>query len=353
LKRWLTSIYNMWMKTFRPTLMVDVRRLRVLRELKARSTIGATAKALHLTPSAISQQIAALSRDIGAPLLMPHGRGVRLTPQSLLLLGYAAQVDTLLERARGDLLGMEAGAIANVAIGGFATAISGLVAPALTRLSRERPGIHLSIEEIQAPECFTDLDRGDLDMVITVDYASGPHRGDVRYYRQELLDDPLLVAVSDRHVLARRRAIDLRALATEQWIVGATHGPCREAALAACGAAGFNPEVTHRVNDWNALLDLVAVGCGVALIPRLAVNGGVMRGVTVRPLAGRARPSRHIYAAVRAGAERSPATAATLSALAAAAHCEVVDRSLLTERPLDEASRRRTRTLWQSSQRRQ
>lgn len=299
--------------------MVDVRRLRVLSELKARSTIGATAKALHLTPSAISQQIAALSRDIGAPLLMPHGRGVRLTPQSLLLLSYAAQVDTLLERARGDLLAMESGAIADVALGTFATAMSGLVVPALTRLNRERPGIHLSIEETQAPECFTSLDRGELDIVITVDYASGPHRGDVRYHRLELLDDPLLAVVSTRHALARRRAIDLRALAAEQWIVGATHGPCREATLAACGAAGFNPEVKHRVNDWNALLDLVAVGCGVALIPRLAVSGGAMRGVTLRPLAGRARPSRHVYAAVRAGAERSPGTAATLAAIAAAA----------------------------------
>jgi DNA-binding transcriptional LysR family regulator len=299
--------------------MVDIRRLRVLRELKARSTIGATARALNLTPSAISQQIAALSRDIGAPLLMPHGRGVRLTPQSLLLLGYAVQVDTLLERARGDLLSMESGAIAKVAVGAFATAISGLVVPALTRLNRERPGIHLSFEETQAPECFTSLDRGELDIVITVDYASGPHRGDVRYHRQELLDDPLLVAVSARHLLSRQRAIDLRALATEQWIVGATHDPCRDATLAACGAAGFNPEIEHRVNDWNALLDLVAAGCGVALIPRLAVNRGVMRGVTLRPVAGRARPGRHIYAAVRAGAERSPGTAATLSALAAAA----------------------------------
>jgi DNA-binding transcriptional LysR family regulator len=305
--------------------MVDVRRLRVLRELQARSTIGATAQALHLTPSAISQQIAALTRDVGAPLLIPHGRGVRLTPQSLLLLDYAAQVDALLERACGELSSMEAGVVGRVAVGAFATAISGLVAPALTRLRSQRPGIRQSIEEMQAPECFTSLDRGDLDIAITVDYASGPHHGDVRYYRQELLDDPLLIAVSERHALARRRSIDLRALAKEQWIVGAAHGPCQEAALSACAAAGFNPEVAHRVNDWTALLHLVSARCGVALIPRMAVNERMMRGVILRPLAGRARPNRHIYAVVRAGAERSPAIAATLSALVAAAGNRVLN----------------------------
>ena len=313
------------MKSFRQGLIVDVRRLRVLGELKSRSTIGATARALNLTPSAISQQIAALSRDIGVPLLAPHGRGVRLTPQAQLLLEHAALVDAQLERARADLAAMAGGAIGRVALGAFATAVSGLVATALTHLQRQRPGIRLSIEETEAPECFTCLDRGDLDIAITVDYGSGPHHGDVRYHRQELLDDPLLVAVPERHPLARRKSIDLRALAKEHWIVGAVHGPCREAGLAACAAAGFNPDVAHRVNDWTALVRLVAAGCGVALIPYLAVDAGRLCGVALRPPTGRGRPGRHIYAAVRAGAERSPVIASVLSALVAAAQERSVD----------------------------
>lgn len=91
------------MKSFRRDLSIDVRRLRLLRELRAHSTIGATARALHLTPSAVSQQIAGLSRDLGVPMLAPRGRGVRLTPQAELLLEHAALIDAQLERARADL----------------------------------------------------------------------------------------------------------------------------------------------------------------------------------------------------------------------------------------------------------
>lgn len=140
-------------------------------------------------------------------------------------------------------------------------------------------------------------------------------RDDVRYHRRELLDDPLLVALCQHHALASRASIDLRALARERWIIGAARGPCREAGLAACAAAGFNPDVAQRVNDWAALLRLTAADCGVALIPRLAINTGSLRGVVLRQVRGPTRPSRHIYAAVRSGAERSPILAPVLSAL--------------------------------------
>ena len=305
------------MKSFRRDLSIDVRRLRLLRELRTHLTIGATARALHLTPSAVSQQIAGLSRDLGFPMLAPRGRGVRLTPQAELLLEHAALIDAQLERARADLSAMEQGLVGRVAIGAFATAISGLVAPAVLQLRRQFPRLRPWIEEIDAPECFTRLDRGDLDLVITVDFESGPHRDDVRYHRRELLDDPLLVALCQHHALASRTSIDLRDLARERWIIGAARGPCREAGLAACAAAGFNPDVAHRVNDWAALIRLTAADCGVALIPRLAINTSSLRGVVVRPVHGLAHPSRHIYAAVRAGAESSPTLAPLLSALQA------------------------------------
>jgi DNA-binding transcriptional LysR family regulator len=306
------------MKSFSRGLKVDVRRLHVLRELRLRSTIGATAQALNLTPSAVSQQIAALSRDIGVPLLAPNGRGVRLTPQALLLLEHATLIDAQLERARADLAAMEEGTVGRFAVGAFATAVSGLVAPAIERLREQRPGIGIGVEEAEAPECFVRLDRGDLDIVIAVDYRSGPSREDARYHREELLDDPLWVAVPEGHPQAKRVSIDLQTLAKERWIMGAMHGPCLEATLGACAAAGFNPEVAHRVNDWSAFAPLVATG-SVGLIPHLGINTTLLRGVAVRPVAGRWRPSRHLYLAIRAGAERSPAMAAVLSALQAAA----------------------------------
>lgn len=293
---------------------IDIRRLRVLRELRQLRTIGATARALGLTPSAVSQQLSGLSREIGVPLLAPQGRGVRLTPQAELLLERAAAIDAELERARADLAAFEEGNVGRVAVGSFATAITGIVAPALERLRRERPRLRLAVQEI-GNAGFSLLDRGELDVFITVDHRGGPPRNDPRYVRADLFDDHLLVAVPEGHPLSARPAIDLVALADERWIIGGTGGPCQEAGLTACAAAGFAPAVVHSVDDWNALLRLVSAGCGVGLVPELALGGVPPAGVVLRPPEGPLRPCRHLYAVVRAGAERSPAIAPVVSAL--------------------------------------
>jgi len=295
------------------TFTIDIRRLRVLRELRQRGTIGATAKALALTPSAISQQLSALAREIGAPLLAPQGRGVRLTPQAELLLEHGSAIDAQLERARADLAALEEGVVGRVVIGAFGTAITGVVAPAIERLRRERPRLRLAVRE-QGPECFALLDRGELDLAISVDHRGGPTRGDPRYARWELLDDPLLVALPAGHRRAGAAAVDLLALAGEPWIMGGIGGPCREVAPAACAAAGFTPDVAHEVDDWGAALCLVAAGCGVSLVPELATRS-LPRGVVLRAPAGPHRPRRHLFAAARSGAQRLPAVAAVVAAL--------------------------------------
>jgi len=301
------------MESIRSTFTIDIRRLRVLRELRERGTIGATAKALALTPSAISQQISALGREVGVRLLAPQGRGVRLTPQAELLLEHANAIDAQLERARADLAALEEGVVGRVVVGAFGTAITGVVAPALERLRRERPRLLLVVRE-QGPECFRLLDRGELDLAISVDHAGGPTRGDPRYARWELLDDLLLVALPAGHRLAGEADVDLLALAEERWIMGGIGGPCREVAPAACAAAGFTPEVVHEVDDWGAALRLVAAGCGVGLVPELATRAPPA-GVVLRRPAGPLRPRRHLFAAARSGAERSPAIAAVVEAL--------------------------------------
>ncbi|HEX7622428.1 MAG TPA: LysR family transcriptional regulator, partial [Anaeromyxobacteraceae bacterium] len=293
------------MQSSRSTFTIDIRRLRVLRELQQRGTLAATARAMGLTTSAISQQLAALGREVGVPLLAPQGRGVRLTQQAELLLDHASAIDAQLERARADLAAFEEGAVGRVVVGAFASAITGLVAPALQRLRRERPRLRLEIQEVGG-ECFARLDRGELDLVVTVDHRGGPTRGDGRYTRWDLLDDPLHVAVPRGHPLAARPTIDLLALAGEPWIVGGAGGPCQESALAACASAGFAPDVVHWLDDWTAVLTLVAAGCGVGLVPRLAVAPPAPPGVVLRPPAGPRQPCRHLYAAVRAGAETSP-----------------------------------------------
>ncbi len=307
------------MEPFSKTFNIDTRRLRVLREMRERGTVTATAEALNLTPSAISQQITALSREVGAPLLTPQGRGVRLTPQAILLLEHALAIEAQLERARSDLAAFNEGIVGHVVLGTFATAITSLVAPALVLLRRDRPRLEVSVRAVKPPLCFTHLDSGALDVVIALDYPNGPHRNDPRYSRRDLLRDPFLVAIPIDHSMASRTSLELGELADQPWILGGSGGPCGETSLAACIAAGFNPDIRHYMDDWNATLALVDIGCGVALVPRLAVPTILPQGVLLKPIAGDQRPSRCIYAAIRTGAEEFPSLAPVLDAIRQAA----------------------------------
>ncbi|WP_394829039.1 LysR family transcriptional regulator [Pendulispora albinea] len=262
---------------------IDVRRLRILRELREHRTVVATARAVHLTPSAVSQQLAALSREVGAPLMARQGRGVRLTPQAMLLLDHAAVMLAQMERARADLEAFEAREVRPVAVGAFATAIQSFVAPAIRMLARKVPALRVVVQEIEAPEVLVRLDAGDLDLMVTIDYRSGPTRGDARYARRDLLLDPYDVVLPAKHHLAQRRTLTLTDLNEESWILGASSGPCGEVTRAACTSAGFSPNIRHHVNEWTAVFTLVAANQGVALAPRLATDARY-EGIVIRPL---------------------------------------------------------------------
>lgn len=296
---------------------IDLDQLRTLRELRERGTVTATAQALHLTPSAVSQQVAALSRSVGAPMLARHGRRVTLTPQAVILLGHADRVHAELEAAQANLAAFEDGRAGVVSVGAFATAITGLVVPALEMLAGQRPGISLRVGEAEPPGCLTSLDTGELDVAVTVDYPLGPSRNDSRYHRTELRRDPLHLVVPATHARAGGQRLAIRDLAGEAWVTGATGHPCSEITMAACTAAGVSPRIVHRVDSWEAALALVACGAGVALVPELALD--VHRpGVSVLAVSPD-QPARNVFAAVRSGSQDAPHIATVLAALSAVA----------------------------------
>ena len=280
--------------------------------------MAATAAVLHLTPSAVSQQLAGLSREVGVPLLAKQGRGVRLTAEAQLLLGHADTILAQLERARADLTAYHAGDVGTVRVGAFATGVAAIVAPALSLLRVAQPRLELMICEIEAPACFSALDNQQLDLVVTVDYRGGPRRNDPRYHRWPLLDDPLDLVLPADHALTTRVPLQLADLATERWITGTADHPCTDIALAACGAAGFAADIAHRTNDWTAVLALVAAGAGVALVPRLVRDLNPL-DVAVTWRSVNEPPARIIYAAARAGSETTPVLRHALSALSATA----------------------------------
>ncbi len=301
------------MTTFSRDFTIDPRRLRVLREIQSRGTVTAAADGLHLTPSAVSQQVAVLSRELGMPLLEKVGRGVRLTGQARLLLEHGSIVQAQLERARADLTALADGRIGNLVVAGFATAISGLIAPAIAELANSHPGITVSAVESEPPDLFTQVDSGDVDVAVAVDYRKVPPRTDRHYFRVDLLADPLEAALPVGHRLANAAGIDLRDLADDVFVAAMPGSSCSEVTLAACAAAGFNPDVRHFSTTWEAVVALVGVGCGVALVPRLAQPLD-RPDVVFRPVES-GRACRNVFAAVRAGAQDEPARAAVLAVL--------------------------------------
>ncbi|WP_327428881.1 LysR family transcriptional regulator [Streptomyces sp. NBC_01236] len=293
------------MEPISETFTVDLRRLTVLRELQRRGTLARTAEALHLTPSAVSQQIAALAREAGVPLTERDGRGVRLTGQARVLLAHADLIAAQLERARADLAAYGAGGRGSVTIGCFSSGILGLLPGAMRALSARLPHVRLDVVEAEPPDLFTALDAGQVDVAVAVDFAAAPPHTDRRYTRTDLFTDVLDLAVPAGHRLAGRERVALRDLATDAWIVGDARSCCGAVTRSVCAAAGFTPDIRHAVNDWGALAALVEADQGVALIPRLVRPLYAHRRVTLLTTEG-TPPSRNVFVAVRAGSEGDP-----------------------------------------------
>ena len=289
--------------------MDDLRRFRVLREFRERETVTATAKALHLTPSAVSQQLAGLGRDVGFPVIERRGRGVALTLRGRRLLNHADRVFAQIERARHDLGSFNSSLHGTVTIGASATALIG-IAPDVLHSALTLSGATIHLLESDPPEVFDHLDAGRVDIAVAVKFTGSPGTGDPRYWTIDLGEDLLDVALPDGHPLAGQTEVSLAELAEDSWITGAADGCCAVLTLAACAAVGFNPQIRHRIDDLHALTAHVAGGHGVALIPRLA-HRALPDGLVVRPVAGGA-PRRHLTAAVRDGAQDSPLIAAVL-----------------------------------------
>jgi len=294
--------------------MVDLRRLRALRAVADHGTLAAAADALHLTPSAVSQQLSALEREVGHALLEPSGRSVRLTPAAHVLLGHADALFAQLEKLEGDLAAQDAAPRGEVRIGGFPTALAGLLAPAAPPLRAVAPAVTLRVQEAETPEAVAMLVARDVDLILAMECSSAPRRDDTRFHREELLGDVLDAVLPVDHPLAGRARIDLADLEGETWVAPPIGWSCDEVFMGSCRTAGYSPRIAHRAGDWQATMGLVAGGLGISLVPRLA-HTAPPPGVVIVPLTG-VPPKRHVFVACRAGAESSPAIRAVLDALA-------------------------------------
>ena len=292
--------------------MLDVRRLRVLREVASRGSFSAAADALNFTQSAVSQQIAALEREAGTILVERSARGVRLTEAGEALVRHTDVILARLADAEAELEAIAGLRGGRLRVGAFPTAAATLVPRAIAIFRDRHPAVDLSLVPAEPEEGAAKLRSGDVDIALMIDAFWGEPIGGAGLERVHLLDDPMYVCLPAGHRLAGRSRIKLEDLSDEAWMLGATGG-CPDTAifLRACEKAGFEPRVGFHTDDYNAIQGFVAAGMGVSVIPDLALST-VREDVVIRAIGPKA-PLRKISAATLEDAYRSPAVEAMLA----------------------------------------
>jgi DNA-binding transcriptional LysR family regulator len=289
--------------------MLDVRKLRLLRELAHRGTIAAVADALAYTPSAVSQQLAALEREAGVPLLARTGRRVELTAAGSLLVGHAESVLAELERASAALAEARTGLVGPLRIGAFPTAMRTIVPPALVTLGRDHPGLELTVTELDPAAMSAALRAGTLDVGLLHEYDYVPLVPDPALDTESLTEETMYLA-STGLVESTPDSDPIALCRGMPWIMNGPNTLCHAMAVRACQAAGFVPRIRHQADDFATVLALVAAGQGVAVVPRLGALDPPA-GVVLTPLPSK----RRTLVAYRRGTGAHPAVAACATAL--------------------------------------
>lgn len=275
----------------------DPRRLGFLLAVHRAGGVLAAADLLRVTPSAVSQQIARLEAEEGVAVLDRGPRGVTLTPAGRVLADAAERIEAELVEARKALAAMGEELTGRVVVGSFQSAIRAVLAPVLGLLAERHPGVEVDVQEREPAELLRMLRGGDLDVVLLEHDAEAVVPAPRGTRDVLLLDEPWLLVVPSSRPAPERLEDVLDAV----W-VGAEPDTAADRALRRLSRAAGRPlETRHSYYDFDVALALVAAGQGVAMLPALALQGGVPDGVTVtrplglgtRRLVARHRATRH------------------------------------------------------------
>ncbi|MBA9001431.1 LysR family transcriptional regulator [Thermomonospora cellulosilytica] len=302
--------------------MLDLDRLRALHAVATHGSVSAAAEALHVTTSAVSQQLAKLERETAHKLLERNGRGVKLTDAAKLLVMHADRILSLVERAEADLEAHRGVVVGELSLGAFPTAIRGLVPAALRDLRARHPDLRVLVTEHDPFVSAPLVARGDLDLAIVQDWNNEPLSVPEGLVKGMICEDLADVAVPAGHPLAGRDEIDLKELAGDCWISSPPGTICCDWLTHTLRTFDSEPRLHHTAYEISSQLALVAAGLGDCILPRLG-RDPLPEGVAVirlrRPL------SRRIYAVWREEAARRPAICAALDALRASARSVLSD----------------------------
>jgi DNA-binding transcriptional LysR family regulator len=290
---------------------MDLRRLELLLELSRQGSMHAVADVMHVTTSTVSQQLAALAREVRTPLVEPEGRRVRLTPAGRRLADHAVTILAAVEAARVDLDPAAAPA-GTLRVAAFATAVRRSLLPVVRQMGDSHPDVRLLVHEHEPPEALALLAADDVDLVLTYDYNLAPTTFDPAVSARPLWSTAWSLGVPARSSRVRGDALAaVGRFRDHDWIVNSRNTADEDVIRTVASLAGFAPRIAHRADSLDLVQDMIVAGLGVGLLP---AGEPTVRGVSLRPLTHPDVVLRS-YAVTRRGREAWPPLALVLRLL--------------------------------------
>jgi DNA-binding transcriptional LysR family regulator len=289
---------------------MDPRRVLTFRAVAQHRSFSRAARALALSQPSVSNQVAALEREIGARLLKREPGGLRLTREGEILLAHADVIAERFQLAGAQIAAAAHGRRVRLRIGAFPTALAGLVPAAVARLREHQPDAKVSVDE-GGDDLPERVRTGELHLALGFEETGRPRDLPPDLERRDLLRERFMVALPPGHRLAQRQAVRIADLSDDDWTAALSDGLI----VRTCRAAGFTPSLVSITHDQLAIRALILRGLAVTLAPELLADA--FDGVALRPIAG-AGPTRDVYALLPPGG-RHPLAAPILDALTATA----------------------------------
>lgn len=292
--------------------MLDVRRLRLLRELSVHGTLARVAEVIHQSPSSVSQQLSLLEHEVGVELLRKSGRRVELTPAAELLAGYAAEILGLLEQAEAEVRSLGDEVAGTVHIAAFQSAALAFMPQLLANLAQEHPRLKVSMSQRVPEDALLEARSGEFDLVIAEQYPHAPAPLYAELDRTSLTSDALRLAVP------RGKAWEAVKTLTDAhdrpWVMEPRGAASRAWAETTCRKAGFEPDVRFETDDLEAQIALVESGHALVILPGLMT---VRRQPQVRWVDLPGSPRREVFTSTRTAIAAAPQIEACRRALVA------------------------------------